>query len=131
MDKNDILVKKWGPIIKDFGVKNEELVEKISIFCEKNIIDNPNNVELLVNNLKNILDKISKKRVEVIKTYYNPFYGSFEYELSNGLIVNEGKEFTTDLTTQDMVDIFGIEFTRELNPQEFREERIKNIRYEI
>lgn len=120
------VVSKWGPILKNLGVVNKKLIEYISIYCENYIINNPNNDDL-PERLKNILSKLSNRRIEIIKTYYNPVYGKFEYQLSNGLIVDEFHNYHNDLTIDDMILLFGVEFTRNLDVEKFREERLNNI----
>jgi hypothetical protein len=122
----DRIITKWGPIIKNLGVVNTKLIEYISIYCEKYQFENPD-INDLPEKLKNILSKLSKSRLEV-KTYYNPLYGKFEYELlSNGLVVDEFNKFESDLTQENMIELFGVDFLRELDVQKFREERLNNI----
>lgn len=120
------VVSKWSPILKNLGVVNEKLIEYISIYCENYVINNPNNDDL-PERLKNILSKLSNRRIEIIKSYYNPVYGKFEYQLSNGLIVDEFHNYHNDLTIDDMILLFGVEFTRDLDVEKFREERLNNI----
>jgi hypothetical protein len=120
------VVSKWSPILKNLGVVNEKLIEYISIYCENYVINNPNSDDL-PERLKNILSKLSNRRIEIIKSYYNPVYGKFEYQLSNGLIVDEFHNYHNDLTIDDMILLFGVEFTRDLDVEKFREERLNNI----
>jgi hypothetical protein len=120
------VVSKWGPIIKNLGVVNTKLIEYISVYCEKYILENPDSDDLPIK-LKNILSKLSKKRIEVTKTYYNPLYGKFEFHLSNGLIVDEFHNYESNLSLDDMIFLFGVDFTRELDVEKFREERLNNI----
>jgi hypothetical protein len=120
------VVSKWGPIIKNLGVVNTKLIEYISVYCEKYILENPDSDDLPIK-LKNILSKLSKKRIEVTKTYYNPLYGKFEFHLSNGLIVDEFHNYESNLSLDDMIFLFGVGFTRELDVEKFREERLNNI----
>ena len=120
------VVSKWGPIIKNLGVVNTKLIEYISVYCEKYILENPDSDDLPIK-LKNILSKLSKKRIEVTKTYYNPLYGKFEFHLSNGLIVDEFNKYESDLFLDDMIFLFGVDFVRELDVEKFREERLNNI----
>lgn len=120
------VISKWKLIIKNLGIVNDKLIECVSIYCENYIINNPNGDDL-PEMLKNILSKLSNRRIEVIKTYYNSVYGKFEYQLSNGLIVDEFHNYHNDLTTDDMILLFGVEFTRDLDVEKFREEILKNI----
>jgi len=125
MDLNRV-VSKWGPIIKNLGVVNTKLIEYISIYCEKYQFENTDSNDL-PEKLKNILSKLSKSRLEVTKTYYNPLYGKFEFHLSNGLIVDEFNNYEGDLSLDDMIFLFGVDFTRELDVEKFRENRLNNI----
>jgi len=118
--------QKWSPIIKNLGVVNEKLIVYISIYCEKYILENPKS-DNLPEKLKNLLDKLSNNRVEVVKIYYNPLYGKLEYKLSNGLVVDEFHRYENDLSIDDMIYLFGLEFTRDLDIENFRETRLNNI----
>lgn len=51
----------------------------------------------LASELKKLYGSISRKRIEVVKTYYNPFLSKMQYELSNGLIIDEDNQFERDL----------------------------------
>jgi hypothetical protein len=73
----DKIITKWGPIIKNLGVVNTKLIEYISVYCEKYILENPDS------------DSIPK--------------------------------------LNDMIFLFGVYFTRELDVEKFREERLNNI----
>jgi hypothetical protein len=120
------VVKKWSPLIKNLGVVNTKLIEYISIYCEKYTLENPGSDDLPIK-LKYILSKLSNKKIEVTKTYYNPLYGKFEFHLSNGLIVDEFNKYESDLFLDDMISLFGVDFVRELDVEKFREERLNNI----
>lgn len=53
--------------------------------------------------------------------------GSIQYELSNGLIVDENNKYQSDLTLDDFVELFGIDVIKDLNLEEFREYQLNKI----
>lgn len=110
MDKKKI-VQKWGPVLESLGIKNLILQEYIAIWAENLVIRNPD-LDDLPGEMAKLLSKLQKTRMEVVKTYYNPISGTIEYELSNGLIVNENNRFKNELTQE---------------VEEFRENRLNNI----
>jgi hypothetical protein len=126
MDKKKVLQKKWSPVLESIGIKNLILQEYIAIWAENYVLQNPN-VNDLSEKIAKLLSKLQKIRQEVVKTYYNPISGAIEYELSNGLVVNEENRFKNELTQENLIDLFGIDFTRELDVEEFRENRLNGI----
>ena len=125
MDKKKVL-QKWSPVLESIGIKNLILQEYIAIWAENYVLQNPN-VNDLSEKIAKLLSKLQKIRQEVVKTYYNPISGAIEYELSNGLVVNEENRFKNELTQENLIDLFGIDFTRELDVEEFRENRLNGI----
>lgn len=120
------IIKKWKPVINNIGVVNDKLAEYICIFCEDYCYNNPEKNDI-AEKIKDLLLKLSKENIEVVKTYYNPVYGKVEYELSNGLIVDEFNKFNKELTTQNLIELFGINFVRELDIKGFRDNRLNDI----
>lgn len=125
MDKKKVL-QKWSPVLEGIGIKNLILQEYIAIWAENYVLQNPN-VDDLPEKITKLLSKLQKIRQEVVKTYYNPISGLIEYELSNGLVVNEENRFKNELGQENLIDLFGIDFTRELDVEEFRENRLNGI----
>lgn len=125
MDKKKVL-QKWSPVLESIGIKNLILQKYIAIWAENYVLENPN-VDDLPEKMAKLLSKLQKTRQEVVKTYYNPISGLIEYELSNGLIVNEENRFKNELGQEKLIDLFGIDFTRELDVEEFRENRLNGI----
>jgi hypothetical protein len=131
MDK-DRAIRKWFPVLNNVGFQNKKIVEILSIYCEKraNVIDSTSDAKDLsdlASELKKLYESISRKRIEVVKTYYNPFLSKMQYELSNGLIIDEDNKFERDLTQEELIELFGVDFVRELDVEEFRENRLKNL----
>jgi hypothetical protein len=122
-------IEKWFPIIESLiDTKNKDLIRLISIFTEKYCIENPD-AEISENiaiKLDEIKSKISKKRIEV-KTFYNTYTCKIEYELPSGIRINESGDICDELSTDDIIELFGIEFARFLDKEEFRENRLNEL----
>lgn len=120
------IIKKWSPVIQNLGVNNKMFIEYLSIYCENYTLKNPEGVDLL-EKINNILSKTRDLKIEVVKTFYNPMCGSIQYELSNGLIVDENNEYQSDLTLDNFVELFGIDVIKDLDLEEFREYQLNKI----
>jgi len=114
MDK-DRAVRKWSPILNNLGFTNKKIVHILSIYCEKR-----SDSQDLASELKKLYHSISRKRIEVVKTYYNTFLGKMQYELSNGAIIDEDNQFESDLSQEELIELFGVDFVRELDVETFR-----------
>ena len=130
MTSKDKILKKWTPVFESIGIVDGELREILCLFsedyCMRNPIDSREGKLQFI--IKDILEKLDKtKKIEITKTVYNPITGRIEYELENGLIVDEKNKFKTELSTKDIVSLFGVDFAREIDKQGFREERINEI----
>lgn len=130
MRSKDNILKKWTPIFESIGIQNETLLEIFCLFAEdyqekekEGTIskDFPEVIKDLLYKLK-----VSKK-LKVTQTKYNALTGKLEYELENGLIVDEDNKFNKDLSQEELISVFGIEFIREINKEEFREKRLNSI----
>lgn len=126
MDKSKI-IQKWSPVMENMGLINKHLIDIMCLFCEDYSIKNHTSDEL-PKRVKMILEKIEKIKKSVVKnTLYNPITGEIEYELENGFIITEKNKFKREPTIDELVDLFGIDFIRELDKQEFRENRLNKI----
>lgn len=128
MMNKDKILKKWTPVLENIGIVNSKLRDILCLFSEDYCIRNPNKNDLqyVIEDILKTLDKT--KKIEVVKTVYNPIMGRIEYHLENGLRVDENNRFNKDeLSTKDIVSLFGIDFAREIDKQGFREERINEI----
>lgn len=126
MRKKDKILK-WMPIFQNIGISNEKLLELFCIFAENYTNQNPGKIDLpeKVNDL--IWKLKSAKKLQVICTRYNPLSGKLEYELENGLVVDEDNKFNKELDQEELVSVFGVDFIREINKEEFREKRLNDI----
>lgn len=119
-------IKKWSPILENvLGTKNNELIKLVSIFAEKYCVENPLSDDL-PEKLNEIKNKISKKRIEV-KTFYNTYTCKIEYELPSGIRINESGDIYDELSTEDIIELFGIEFARFHDKEGFRENRLNEL----
>lgn len=127
MMNKDKILKKWTPVFESIGIVDGELRKILCLFSEDYCNRNPNKEDLqyIIEDILKTLDKT--KKIEITKTVYNPITGRIEYELENGLIVDEKNKFKTELSTKDIVSLFGVDFAREIDKQGFREERINEI----
>lgn len=129
MNKSKV-IKKWTPVFENMGLKNRHLIEVMCLFAEDFHI-RAGSDEVMLNSLPekihNLLDVIKNKRQPVKQTYYNPISGRIEYELENGLIINDYNQFENELTTSDIIQLFGVEFAMELDKVGFREEQLNKI----
>lgn len=118
---------KWAPIMENLGIVNKHLSEVMSFFCENYIVNNPDSDDLpeKVNNL--LLKLQNSEKSEIKRTLYNPISGEIEYELENGFIITEKNKFKREPTIEEMVDLFGIDFIRELDTQKWREHTLNKI----
>jgi hypothetical protein len=136
--ENEKIIKKWRPVIEQFvGIKNNYLINTICIFCENyslreskdftNVSDYNSN---LPEKLKEIISKLNNlEKIEIVKSYYNPFTGLIEHELKNGLKLDENMNIQ-DMDEEKFIHFFGeigIEILRETDPVAFREKRLNEV----
>lgn len=127
MNNKDKIFKKWMPIFKSIGIQNQTLLEMFCLYSDQYSINNPNGLDLpeKINDLIWKLKSVNK--LKVVSTLYNPLSGKLEYELENGLIIDENNKFKKELSQEDLISVFGIDFIREINKTDFREKRLKDI----
>jgi hypothetical protein len=122
----DKVIKKWSPVLENvLGTKNKELIKLVSIFAEKYCLENPSSDDL-PEKIYEIKNKISERRIEV-KTFYNTYTGRIEYELPSGIRINESGDIYDELSTEYIIELFGIEFTRSFDKEGFRENRLNEL----
>lgn len=129
-------VKKWRPVIEiKTGIKNSDIVELMCLYCEWYTSD-VEDQNTLVDRLSEIKSKIdSYERIEVVGEYFNPASCEIEYKLSNGRFIPMKKNFRYKLPDEDILDLFGEEFIKDLDkweysvtdPQRFRDKKIDKV----
>lgn len=127
MNNKDKIFKKWMPIFQSIGIQNQTLLEMFCLYGEQYSINNPNGLDLpeKINDLIWKLKSVNK--LKVVCSRYNPLTGKLEHELENGLIVDEDNKFEKELSQEELVSVFGVDFIREINKPEFRENRLNSI----
>jgi len=121
------IFSKWFPVLEQLGIVNKHLLEIMSLFCEDYCVNNPNSEDLpeKINLLLVKLQNVEKS--EIKRTLYNPISGEVEYELENGFIITEKNKFKREPTAEELVDLFGVDFIRELDTQKWREYSLNKI----
>lgn len=117
-------------MFESIGIQNETLLEFFCLFAEDYQEKEKEGIisKGLPEVIKSLLYKLEgSKKLKVTQTKYNVLTGKLEYELENGLIVDEDNKFNKDLSQEELISVFGIEFIREINKEEFREKRLNNI----
>ena len=136
IDKNKSrnIIIKWDPIIKKLlDIKNKSLTDLMCLYCEWFGSDEEFNKSIPSDQvpLRDKIIEISQKsnsyhRTEIVGKFYNKLTGIIEYKLSTGeFITMKDEEFK--LSYKEKIDLFGIEFIRDLDPQEFRDKQIDAI----
>ena len=122
---NKDILKKWSPVILDrIKIANQYILWHICNYCEwhSNTIGSD-----LVGNLSEIFKKLEQyNKPEIIGRFLNLATGIEEIKLSNGLLVNINS-FNYEPSFKSMMDIFGIEYIKFSNIQEFRNSQIDQI----
>jgi len=124
------VVGKWKPIIEgNFYIRNRNLIEHICNYCEWfSINDTSYGENKLPEKLVEIKNNLSNsKRVTIIKKVFNLYTGVEEYELSNGRYVPVKSEFNYELSTDELVEVLGLEYMKFYDPIEFRDKQIDKI----
>lgn len=127
MNNKDKIIKKWMPIFKSIGIQNQTLLEMFCLYGEQYAISNPGASDL-PEKINDLISKLkSANKLKVVCSRYNPLTGKLEHELENGLIVDEDNKFEKELSQEELVGVFGVDFIREINKPEFRENRLNSI----
>jgi hypothetical protein len=124
------IIQKWAPIIESlFNYRNKILTEHICNYCEYHSLSYYNSED--ANNLTDRLNEIKCKidnseRVGIVRNVFNIFTGAEEYELSNGRYVTINSS-NYELSTDELIQVLGLEYMKYYNPIEFRDKQIDKI----
>jgi hypothetical protein len=124
------IIQKWQPVIESFfNFRNKILTEHICNYCEYHSLSYYNSED--VNNLTDRLNEIKCKidnseRVGIVRNVFNIFTGAEEYELSNGRYVTINSS-NYELSTDELIQVLGLEYMRYYDPIEFRDKQIDKI----
>ena len=136
IDVDSRIISKWKPIVESFfKYKNKYIVDVICQFCEwysdrestTFSRSGSSDVSTLPDRLNGLIDKInSTKREIVVGQVYNPVTGVVELKLESGKYVSPESTYF-ELSIDELIDIFGIEFVSFLNKEELRDSQINKI----
>jgi hypothetical protein len=124
------IIQKWAPVIESFfNFRNKILTEHICNYCEYHSLSYYNSED--ANNLTDRLNEIKCKidnseRVGIVRNVFNIFTGVEEYELSNGRYVTINSS-NYELSTDELIQVLGLEYMRYYDPIEFRDKQIDKI----
>ena len=124
------IIQKWAPVIESFfNFRNKILTEHICNYCEYHSLSYYNSED--ANNLTDRLNEIKCKidnseRVGIVRNVFNIFTGAEEYELSNGRYVTINSS-NYELSTDELIQVLGLEYMRYYDPIEFRDKQIDKI----
>lgn len=149
-DNKEQIYKKWMPIIDNFNYKNIIINRLVCLYCEWHSVkyneyisslpvvpagfkpgpgcwtnDGKSDLPEQLLEIKNKITSFDK--IEIIGTFFNPISGIVEYKLSNGKFIPIGDKIEYQPSTEDVIQIFGIEFLKEIDPEEFRNTQIEKI----
>lgn len=131
MNNKGRIIKKWTPVFESMGLPDTKVRELFCLFAEdysdrvnRGLVD-PDKLPEVINDLLKTLEVVEKR--EVKRTLYNPVTGKIEYELENGIIIDENNKFKQEPSIKQLIYFFGVDFVREVDKQGFREERLNEI----
>lgn len=131
MSNKGRIIQKWTPIFESMGLPDGKVRELLCIFAEDysirataGLVEDDKLPEIINSLLKSL--ESSEKR-EVKRTLYNPITGKLEYELEDGIIIDENNKFKQEPSIKQLIYLFGVDFVREVDKQGFREERINEL----
>lgn len=123
------IIKKWEPVVENMGytLNNKVLIEHICNYCEWK-----SSLKLDSDEFSNLLLKIreninNSKRVGIVRTVFNVLTGVKEYELDNGKYVPANSTSYYELSNDELIKVFGIEYIKFYDPKEFRNKQIDKI----
>lgn len=122
------ITNKWMPVIeRHLKYKNNNISTLICLYCEWYTSGSEEHNDL-TDKLIEIKDKIdSYERIEILGKYFNPASGHIEYKLESGKFIPIDSEISYELSDNDLIKMFGIEFIRDLDPQKFRDRQLDKI----
>lgn len=121
------ITKKWGPIVQNYiSMSNANLLEYICMYCEWYSSDEDSlDLPTKLNEIKNKVE--SSIRVDIECKSFNPLTGNIEYKLSNGNYILTTGSVDILPTDGQLLDLFGIDFLRDLDPIIFRDKQLDKI----
>ncbi len=127
--RDDIAYRKWIPIIESkFQFSNITTNRLICIYCEWYSSDpESNDPDELANRLLEIREEVlSTNKIGIVGQFFNPASGLIEFLLESGEFFSPNK-LEYELSSENKIRIFGIDFIRDLDPQEFRTKQLDKL----
>jgi hypothetical protein len=137
IDVDNRIISKWNPIVESFfKYKNKYIVDAICLFCEwysekENTTYNRTGScdgSTLPDKLNDLIEKIntSSRREVITDQVYNSITGIIELKLDSGRYVSPDSTYF-ELSVDEIIEIFGIDFVKFLNTEELRDNQINKI----
>ena len=126
-----IVIEKWSPIVdKHLNIRNSYFKYLCCHFFEYHFLKANKIGKMDISNelldFKEKLYEMDIFKVEIKKEYINILTGRKEYLLENGSIFDP-ESFGCLLSTDELIQIFGIEFITHLDPKLSRDFKINKI----
>ena len=120
------IIDKWSSLVdKHLNIKNVYFKYLCCHYFEYHKMKIEDISEIILN-FKEKIARLDNYKIEIKKEYINLLTGRKEYLLSNNMIFDP-ESFEVFLTTDELVDIFGIEFITHLDPTISRDVKINQL----
>lgn len=121
-----LVIDKWTPLVdKHLNISNKYFKFLCCHYFDYLKLQKDDiSYDILV--FKEKLSKMNNFKVEIKKEYINLLTGRKEYQLQNGDIFDP-ESFDVFLSTDELIQIFGIEFITHLDPTLSRDFKINKI----
>jgi hypothetical protein len=128
------IIERWTAIVENhLYTSNKTIIEYTALYCEWYMRKNSKNFDINSNRspLNDRLYEINNKiknpiRIDIIGKCYNEISGLIEYKLSNGRYVPL-QGCVGEISDEQLVWLFDIEFIKEINIQLYRDLKIDKI----
>ena len=123
---NKAVIDKWTPLVdKHLNIRNSYFKFLCCHYFDYLKLQKED-ISYDVLDLKEKISKMDTFKVEIKKEYINLLTGRKEYQLQNGIIFDP-ESFDVFLSTDELIQIFGIEFITHLDPILSRDFKINKI----
>lgn len=123
---NKKIIDKWSPIVDShLNIKNSYFRYLCCHYFDYLVLNNDNISELILD-FKEKISKMDIFKKSIKSEYINLLTGRKEYLLENGIIYDP-ESYDLFLTTDELINIFGIEFITHLDVTLSRDIKINKI----
>jgi len=121
-----LVIDKWTPLVdKHLNIKNTYF-KFLCCHYFHYLKHQKEDISLEILDFKEKVSKMDFFKIEIKKEYFNLLTGRKEYLLQNGNIFDP-ESFDVFLSTDELIQIFGIEFITHLDPTLSRDFKINKI----